>query len=97
MNFNMNFSANLKKIRKSLDLTQEDLAQIIQISQRTISHYENGESQPELIVVCRLADAFSISVEQLLGYDVNIDEGRYTKLKELTLDFYHKKKQSNLI
>lgn len=92
----MNFSNNLKKIRKSLNLTQADLARIIKISQRTISHYEKGDSEPELIIVCRLADAFSISVEQLLGYDANSDEERYSELRDITLDYYHRKKQAEI-
>ncbi len=88
----MNFSTNLKKIRKSLDLTQGKLAAIIKVSQRTISHYENADSEPELIIVCRLADAFNISIEQLLGYDSTEDNDRYSDLKTLTHDYYVKKR-----
>ena len=90
----MNFSNNLKKIRKSLKLSQSDLAALVKISQRTISHYEKGDSEPELVIVCRLADAFSVSVDQLLGYDANNDPDRYTELKNLTLEYYHKKKEA---
>ena len=94
---NMNFSTNLKKIRKSLDLTQGKLADIIRVSQRTISHYENGDSEPELIIICRLADAFNISIEQLLGYDSLDDEDRYTDLKTLTHDYYLRKKRAESV
>ena len=90
----MNFSTNLKKIRKSLDLTQGKLANIIKVSQRTISHYENGDSEPELIIICRLADAFNISIEQLLGYEPNDDRERYNDLKVLTHEYYVRKKQA---
>jgi len=41
-----------------------------------------------------LADAFSVSVDQLLGYDANNDPDRYTELKNLTLEYYHKKKEA---
>ena len=91
----MNFSTNLKKIRKSLGLTQGKLARIIKVSQRTISHYENGDSEPELIIICRLADAFNITIEQLLGYDPQEDPDRYTELKSLTHEFYLKKKYAD--
>lgn len=90
----MNFSNNLRKIRKSLKLSQAELAQMVDISQRTISHYEKGDSEPELLTVCRLADAFNITVDQLLGYDANADEDRYIELKNLTLEYYHKKKEA---
>lgn len=91
----MNFSANLKKIRKSLNLTQGKLASIIKVSQRTISHYENGDNEPELIIVCRLADAFKISIEDLLGYDPSSDPDRYTELRALTNDYYLRKKHGS--
>ncbi len=77
----MNFSNNLKKIRKSLKLSQAKLAELVNISQRTISHYEKGDSEPELIIVCRLADA-------------NSDQERYTELKNRTLEYYHQKKEA---
>ncbi len=93
----MNFSTNLKKIRKSLNLTQGKLANIIKVSQRTISHYENGDSEPELIIICRLADAFNISIEQLLGYEPSDDKERYNDLKILTHDYYMRKKQAENI
>ena len=90
----MNFSNNLKKIRKSLKLSQAGLAKLVDISQRTISHYEKGDSEPELIIVCRLADAFNITVDQLLGYDTNSDADRYVDLNNLVLEYYHKKKEA---
>ncbi len=90
----MNFSNNLRKIRKSLKLSQADLAELVDISQRTISHYEKGDSEPELIIVCRLADAFNVTLDQLLGYDANSDAGRYIDLKNLTLEYYHQKKEA---
>ena len=90
----MNFSNNLKKIRKSLKLSQAGLAKLVDISQRTISHYEKGDSEPELIIVCRLADAFNITVDQLLGYDANSDADRYVDLNNLVLEYYHKKKEA---
>lgn len=90
----MKFSNNLKKIRKSLKLSQADLAELVNISQRTISHYEKGDSEPSLVIICRLADAFNITVDQLLGYDANGDAERYMDLKNLTLEYYHKKKEA---
>lgn len=91
---NFNFSNNLKKIRKSLKLSQADLADLVDISQRTISHYEKGDSEPELLTICRLADAFNITTDQLLGYDASTDEDRFIELKALTLEYYHKKKEA---
>lgn len=90
----MRFANNLKLIRKSLRLTQGDLARIMKVSQRTISHYEHGDSEPDLIIVCRLAYALNLSVEQLLGYEPSRDNEKYTELKELTMKYIERKKKA---
>lgn len=89
----MKFGKNLKRIRKSLNITQDKLADVLDVSQRTISHYENGDSEPELIKICRLAYAFNMSVENLLGYDGAKDEGKYTELRAITIRYVEKKKK----
>ena len=47
-----------------------------------------------IIKTCRLADAFNITVDQLLGYDANSDADRYVDLNNLVLEYYHKKKEA---
>lgn len=89
----MNFGKKLKKIRKSLGLSQKDLADIMEVSQRTISHYESGDSFPDVLTVCRLAYAFNMSLEHLLGYDGAKDENGYGELREMTLRFIEKRKR----
>ena len=89
----MNFGKKLKKIRKSLGLSQNDLAEIMEVSQRTISHYENDDSQPDVLTVCRLAYAFNTTIEHLLGYDGAKDEDGYKELRERTLKFIEKRRR----
>lgn len=89
----MNFGKKLKKIRKMLNITQGQLAAAMEISQRTVSHYENGDSEPDLITVCRLAYAFNMSVEHLLAYDGNKDEGAYADLRKVTLTYLDKRRK----
>lgn len=89
----MNFGKKLKKIRKSLGLSQKDLAIIMELSQRTISHYESGDSYPDVLTICRLAYAFNMSLEHLLGYDGTKDEQGYPELRERTMRFIEKRKR----
>ncbi len=44
------------------------LADSLGVSQRTVSHYENGTSEPSLQTLCKLADIFDITTDELLGY-----------------------------
>ena len=53
--------------RKKRGLTQEELAEKLDVSPAAISKWERGISTPELSMVCKLADCFEISVDELLG------------------------------
>lgn len=53
--------------RKKRGLTQEELAEKLDVSPATISKWERGISTPELSMVCKLADCFEITVDELLG------------------------------
>ena len=53
--------------RKKMGLTQEELAEKLDVSAAAISKWERGVSTPELSMVCKMADCFGISVDELLG------------------------------
>lgn len=91
----MKFGANLKRIRKALGITQSELAESIKVSQRTISHYEQGDSEPELITICRLAYAFNMSVETLLGYEGSKDPEGYKSIREKTIAYIERKRHAD--
>ncbi len=44
----MDFSERLLTLRKSLDLTQEQLAEKLNVSRQSVSKWESGQSVPEL-------------------------------------------------
>ena len=70
----MSFADNLIELRKLNNLSQEDLAEKIGVSRQTLSKYETGESLPD-IEKCRLiADAFKVSMDDLISYDKNDSE-----------------------
>lgn len=61
------FGENLRRLRKARRISQERFAASVGATQRSISHYERGESQPTLECLCRIADALDVSVDELLG------------------------------
>ncbi len=70
----MSFADNLIELRKMNGFSQEELADMIGVSRQTLSKYETGESLPD-IEKCRLiADAFSVTVDDLISYDKNDDD-----------------------
>jgi len=70
-NITMDFGANLKKLRKEKTLTQEELAECLNVSPQTVSKWENNLSMPDISVLPLLADYFGISLDALLLYNVD--------------------------
>ena len=60
----------IRKYRKAKGLSQEQLAEIVDISTTHMSHIETGNTKLSLQVFADLAEALQVSVDSLL-YDVN--------------------------
>lgn len=58
----------LKELRKEKKLTQEELAQKINVTKLTISRWERGERLPKSDKAQELADFFKVNTAYLLGY-----------------------------
>lgn len=61
----------LKELRKAQKISQEALALLLNVSTKTISRWENGESNIKPKKAEELAKIFNVSVSYLLGYDDN--------------------------
>lgn len=62
-----NLSKNIIKLRKEKKLTQLELANALNYSDKSVSKWENGDTIPDIEVIKRLADFFNISVDSLIG------------------------------
>ncbi len=58
---------NLVKFRKLSGLTQLELAEKIQYSNKTVSKWERGESFPDIFTLKKIADIYGVTVDNLLG------------------------------
>lgn len=61
------FSLELKKQRENAGLSQYKLAEKLGVSQATVGMWESGKREPNFATLCRLADFFAVSVDDLLG------------------------------
>ncbi len=75
------FAQTLCSLRTDRGLTQETVAAALGISPKTLSKWENGASEPELSLLCALADYYSVSVDRLLGR-VTIEKSQAEALDE---------------
>ncbi len=66
----INLAENIRAFRKDYSLTQEQLAEAMNVSVGAVSKWELGQSMPEISILIRLADFFDSSVDSLLGYEI---------------------------
>lgn len=71
----MVFHENLVYLRKKANLSQEQLAESLNVTRQAVSKWESGQSAPDMEKLLLLSDIFGISTDQLL-------KGRYPARKE---------------
>ena len=57
----------LARLRKERGMTQQQVAEYLNVKQNTYSQYEIGVLNYPIDVLCRLADLYQVSVDYLLG------------------------------
>ena len=63
------FKDNLMSLRKMKGLSQEELADKINVRRQTLSKYETGESLPDVEKCKQIADVLDVSLDDLVNYD----------------------------
>ncbi len=66
----MKFKETLRELRSMRGLGQQQLADLLQISVKTISHWETGYSEPSISQLILLADFFEVTLDDLVGRDI---------------------------
>ncbi len=62
----MKFHEKLQKLRKEKGMSQESLAEILNVSRQAISKWESGQSYPEMDKLIALSEMFSITLDNLV-------------------------------
>lgn len=73
-NYNLKIRYRIRKNRKRLGLSQERLAEIIDCSREHIARIENGKINIGLENFIKLAQVFNISLDELAGFEQNIEK-----------------------
>ena len=71
----MSFSENLKQIRKEHHLSQEELAELLDVSRQAVSKWESGQGYPEVEKLLLLSSKLNISLDALLSVEINRNAG----------------------
>ena len=67
----MSFSENLKQIRKEHHLSQEELAELLDVSRQAVSKWEQGQGYPEVEKLLLLSTKLNISLDALMSIEMN--------------------------
>jgi transcriptional regulator with XRE-family HTH domain len=76
----VSFAKNLRRLRRRLELRQEDLAAVLGVQQGAVSRWEKGKTQPDAMTLPRLAIALNASLDELLEGV----HGQYDAARDLT-------------
>ena len=80
-----NFGNRIKALRRKISLTQEELAERLNVSYQTISKWETGASLPDITLFPLLANFFDVTTDELLGVDL---AKKQAKVDEIIEEFH---------
>ena len=74
----------LKELRKENNKNQEEIAKFLNVAKSTYCGYELGTSEPNLQILCKLADYYNVSLDYLIGRNYKNELGY---LQDYQIDF----------
>lgn len=67
----MSIGSNIKRLRMNANITQEQLAEAMNVTCAAVSKWERGETFPDITLLQPLAYYFEVSIDELMGYSVH--------------------------
>lgn len=62
----------LEEIRKEKGITQEELANALEVSRQTVGSLENGRYNPSIILAFKIAKYFELKIEEIFIYEEDL-------------------------
>lgn len=69
------YALNLRFLRKRHKMTQEDIGNLLDVTQKCVSKYEKGERSLEVEKLVKIANHFWLTLDQLVKEDLSKEEG----------------------
>ena len=73
---NIYINENIKKLRREKNITQEKLAEYLNVSTQAVSKWERNETLPDITMIVPIASYFNVSTDELLGVDAAKNEAK---------------------
>ena len=75
----MYLAQNLKYLRTKAGEKQKDIAELLGVSEMTVSRYESGENEPELIKVLKISKHYELTMDELVAVQLQEELPLYVK------------------
>ena len=79
----MTIGANIKRLRTQKNITQEQLSVAMNVTCAAVSKWERGETYPDITLLQPLAFFFSVTLDELMGYDQEKVQAEIEQIIEL--------------
>ena len=86
----MNIGETIKKLRRQKDMTQEQLADYLNISPQAVSRWEINSTLPDITLIPALANIFDVTSDMLLGIDITAKEKRVQEILNNAWEYFKK-------
>jgi len=73
---NIYINENIRRLRREKNITQEKLAEYLNVSIQAVSKWERNETLPDITMILPIATYFNVSTDELLGHDTAKTEAR---------------------
>jgi transcriptional regulator with XRE-family HTH domain len=70
----MEFSEQIREIRKENYLTQEEMAARLHVTRQAISNWENGKNLPDIEMLMEISRTFQVSLDRLIFGGVRVGQ-----------------------
>lgn len=85
----MNFCDRIKNAREDRDISQKDMAIKLDMNQSNYSKIENGQQEPSLDQLIKIAEIFNLTIDELLGVDCDkYIKNRVQKFEDTVIEDY---------
>lgn len=82
----MKINDNLRELRMGRNLTQDQVAEKLNVTRQTVSSYESGRTRPDIDTLVRYSELFGIELESLIyGYDKELKANRRIKITAIII------------
>ena len=94
------FGNRIRRLREEKNLKQEQVASVLRVNRKAVSHYENDIREPSFEILIKMAELYHVRTDYLLGRDTcraisasGLSDNEFSLISELVADLEDKNAQ----